>query len=129
MNQAIRDDAAIAFSIGFYRALGYGRSIEDAFKFGTNAIQLAIGDGSKNRDAIAEQMRKLVPIGEVSEAISLLISISRTYHHRYGRASIRLQVCQVIIFLRFIFLKSDHSICRLSFPSFSKLSSHLGGLL
>jgi hypothetical protein len=24
MNQAIRDDAAIAFSIGFYRALGYG---------------------------------------------------------------------------------------------------------
>ena len=34
MNQAIQDDAARAFSIGFYRALGYGRSIEDAFKFG-----------------------------------------------------------------------------------------------
>ncbi len=39
MNKEIRDDAAIAFSIGFYRALGYGRSFEDAFKFGKNAIQ------------------------------------------------------------------------------------------
>jgi hypothetical protein len=70
MKQAIRDDAAIAFSIGFYRALGYGRSIEDAFKFGTNAIQLAIGNGSKNRDAIAEEIdRKLLPIEEISETI------------------------------------------------------------
>ena len=68
MNQAIEDRAAIAFSIGFYRALGYGKSIEDAFKFGKNAIQLAIGDGSMSRDAIAEEMRKLIPIGEVSEA-------------------------------------------------------------
>ncbi|MEM9276443.1 MAG: CHAT domain-containing protein [Cyanobacteria bacterium P01_F01_bin.143] len=69
MNQAIRDDAAIAFSIGFYRALGFGRSYEDAFKFGKNAIQLAIADNAKNRDAIAEDMRKLVPIDNVSETI------------------------------------------------------------
>ncbi|MGL5939304.1 MAG: CHAT domain-containing protein [Waterburya sp.] len=62
MNQVIQDDAAIAFSIGFYRALGYGRSFEDAFKFGTNAIQLAINDGSKSRDAIKQEMRKLLPI-------------------------------------------------------------------
>ena len=67
MNQAIRDDAAIAFSIGFYRALGFGRSFEDAFKFGKNAIQLAIEDASKNRDEIAEEVRKLVPIDDVSE--------------------------------------------------------------
>ncbi|MGB5714760.1 MAG: hypothetical protein WBM44_28065, partial [Waterburya sp.] len=69
MNQAIRDDAAIAFSIGFYRALGYGKSVEDAFKFGKNAIQLAIGDDPKTREAIAEEMRKLIAVGEVSEAI------------------------------------------------------------
>ena len=68
MNQAIRDDAAIAFSIGFYRALGYGKSIEESFGFGKNAIQLAIGDDPKSREAIAEEMRKLVPIGEISEA-------------------------------------------------------------
>ncbi len=67
MNQAIRDDAAIAFSIGFYRALGYDKSIENSFGFGKNAIQLAIGDDPKSREAIAEEMRKLVPIGEVSE--------------------------------------------------------------
>ncbi|MDJ0532126.1 MAG: metallophosphoesterase [Xenococcaceae cyanobacterium MO_207.B15] len=62
MKQAIRDDAAIAFSLGFYRALGYGRSIEDAYKFGCNAIQLAIEDRSTKRDVIAEEMRKLVVV-------------------------------------------------------------------
>ena len=62
MNQAIRDDAAIAFSIGFYQALGYGKSIEDAFKFGKNAIQLTIGDESKSRDAIIEDTRKFLPM-------------------------------------------------------------------
>jgi formylglycine-generating enzyme required for sulfatase activity len=42
MQQEIRDDAAIAFAIGFYRALGKGRSIEEAYKFGRNAIQIEI---------------------------------------------------------------------------------------
>ena len=69
MNQPIRDDAAIAFSIGFYRALGYGGSFKDAFKFGKNAIQLAIGDDAMSRSAIAEEMRKLVPIDDVSETV------------------------------------------------------------
>ena len=69
MKQSIRDDAAIAFSIGFYRALGYGRSFEDAFKFGKNAIQLAIDNSSKSRDTIAEEMRKLVAIDDVSETV------------------------------------------------------------
>ncbi len=39
MNKAIGDKAAIKFSIGFYDALGGGRSFEDAYKFGCNAIQ------------------------------------------------------------------------------------------
>ncbi len=39
MNKAIGDKAAIKFSIGFYDALGGGRSVEDAYKFGCNAIQ------------------------------------------------------------------------------------------
>ncbi|MGK7916924.1 MAG: hypothetical protein AB4038_15500 [Prochloraceae cyanobacterium] len=60
--------SAIAFSIGFYRALGFGRSFEDAFKFGKNAIQLTINDSSNSRDAISEEMRKLVAIDDVSEA-------------------------------------------------------------
>jgi len=40
MNQAIGDKAAIAFAIGFYQALGGGRSIEDAYRFGCIQIQL-----------------------------------------------------------------------------------------
>lgn len=39
MSQAIRDTAAIKFSTGFYDALGAGKSIEEAYKFGCNAIQ------------------------------------------------------------------------------------------
>ncbi len=40
MNQAIGDKAAIAFAVGFYKALGAGRSFEDAYKFGRVEIQL-----------------------------------------------------------------------------------------
>ena len=41
MTKAIGDKAAIGFSIGFYDALGGGRSVEDAYRFGCNSIQLA----------------------------------------------------------------------------------------
>ncbi len=40
MNQAIGDQAAIAFAIGFYQALGAGRAIEDAYKLGCAQIRL-----------------------------------------------------------------------------------------
>lgn len=40
MNQAIGDQAAIEFAIGFYDALGAGRSIEDSFELGCTAIDL-----------------------------------------------------------------------------------------
>ena len=40
MNQAISDKAAIAFVIGFYQALGAGRTIEDAYKLGCVQIGL-----------------------------------------------------------------------------------------
>lgn len=40
MNQAIGDTAAIAFSVGFYRALGAGRTFETAYKFACVEIQL-----------------------------------------------------------------------------------------
>jgi tetratricopeptide (TPR) repeat protein len=38
MEKEIQDNAAIQFSKGFYGALGAGRSIEDAFQFGRQAI-------------------------------------------------------------------------------------------
>ncbi len=40
MNQAIGDEAAIAFAVGFYDALGAGRDVDFAFKLGCNAIQM-----------------------------------------------------------------------------------------
>jgi CHAT domain len=41
MTKAIGDRAAIEFAVGFYDALGAGRSIEDAYKLGCVAIQMA----------------------------------------------------------------------------------------
>jgi formylglycine-generating enzyme required for sulfatase activity len=40
MNKAIGDQAAIAFAVGFYDALGAGRSVEFAFKLGCAAIRM-----------------------------------------------------------------------------------------
>jgi len=41
MNQAVGDTAAREFAVGFYDALGAGKSIEIAFKFGCNSIRMA----------------------------------------------------------------------------------------
>lgn len=40
MNKAIGDKAAIAFTIGFYQALGAGRTVEGAYKLGCVQIRL-----------------------------------------------------------------------------------------
>jgi hypothetical protein len=67
MNQAIQDNAAIAFSKGFYRALGYKCSIEQAYEFGCNAIQLEISGSSTVRSVFPEQQRKIEIIGAVKD--------------------------------------------------------------
>ena len=69
MNQEIRDDAAIAFAKGFYRALGYECSIEQAYEFGKNAIQLEISGSSKMRSVTTEAQRK----AEVVDAIQKIV--------------------------------------------------------
>jgi len=40
MNDAIGDQAALSFSIGFYQALGAGKTIEEAYKLGVVQIRL-----------------------------------------------------------------------------------------
>lgn len=40
MNQAVGDKAAIVFAIGFYQALGAGRTFDDAYKLGCAQIRL-----------------------------------------------------------------------------------------
>ena len=41
MSKAIGDKAAIEFAVGFYDALGAGKSVEFAYELGCSAIQLA----------------------------------------------------------------------------------------
>lgn len=40
MTEGVNDKTAIEFAIGFYDALGAGKTFDEAFKFGKNAIQL-----------------------------------------------------------------------------------------
>jgi hypothetical protein len=65
MSREIQDNAAIAFSRGFYRALGYECSMEQAFEFGRNAIQLEISGSSRMRSVATDELRK----AEVVDAI------------------------------------------------------------
>jgi hypothetical protein len=63
MKQPLQDDSAIKFSIGFYDALGADMSIEEAFDYGVNAIELekpsariekrSLGTINKNTDQIS----------------------------------------------------------------------------
>ncbi|MGK7948289.1 MAG: SIR2 family protein [Xenococcaceae cyanobacterium] len=79
INNTIADKDAIAFSMGFYSALGYGRSFQYAYRCGCKAIEnLKNSNSFLNRDAIAEErirlapieeIRKFVPINDFSEAI------------------------------------------------------------
>ena len=41
MSNVIGDTAAIQFAVGFYDAIGAGRSYEEAFAFGRSAINLS----------------------------------------------------------------------------------------
>lgn len=66
MSHEIQDDAAIAFSKGFYLALGEGCSFDDSFEFGKNAIQLEISGSSKKMRSVSEAQRKL----EVTNAVT-----------------------------------------------------------
>ena len=63
-NRSIRDDAAIAFTKGFYLAFFNGESIERAYEFGCNRIQLDIYSN-------INQERKLVPVYSEAEGKSI----------------------------------------------------------
>ena len=76
MNDAIGDRAAIEFAVGFYDALGYDRSIPEAYEFGLAAIDLQGIDETAtpilqvrgaidkaNPDLELEEPEGLVPLG------------------------------------------------------------------
>lgn len=51
MNQAVHDDAAIAFSEGFYDAIGAGEPYEQAFAVGKNAVMGKVASSNSSRKA------------------------------------------------------------------------------
>ncbi|WP_052055668.1 CHAT domain-containing protein [Myxosarcina sp. GI1] len=58
MPQPILDRSAIAFSAGFYSALGAGNPIGKAYDFGRNCIHSEFGDLSSSRKLIAVKDKK-----------------------------------------------------------------------
>lgn len=59
MRKPIEDQDAIYFSIGFYDAIAAQRSVEDAFKFATNAIKITKTEKVRNRSLdINEKIKK-----------------------------------------------------------------------
>ena len=53
MKQAVRDDVAIAFAVGFYEGLGSGLSIEAAFEKGQQAIQAMVAPKGIDRKLVS----------------------------------------------------------------------------
>jgi hypothetical protein len=62
MREEIADDIALEFAVGFYDALGAGRSIEQAFEFGYNAIKL-LGRSDAPQPVILSNSRNQAGIG------------------------------------------------------------------
>jgi len=40
MNTSIGDESALVFAAAFYRALGFGRTVQEAFELGKNELEL-----------------------------------------------------------------------------------------
>ncbi|UCH97473.1 MAG: SIR2 family protein [Candidatus Aminicenantes bacterium] len=59
MRKEIKDKAAIEFAVGFYDALGAGRSVEEAFKFGCNAIQQVYPDLPEHLIPVLKKRKKV----------------------------------------------------------------------
>ncbi len=69
MKQAIRDDAVIVFSRGFYEALGYGKFIEDAYNLGCNAIKIQLGNLDDSSSDTSDTDRKFINRKLVSQSL------------------------------------------------------------
>ena len=62
MKRAIGDQAAITFSANFYRGIGFGRSVKEAFELGKTALML---EGIREEDTPELLVRKGVDASQV----------------------------------------------------------------
>jgi hypothetical protein len=84
MQKEINDEAAIEFAIGFYDALAAGRSVENAFKFGTNAILQRFPDISEHLIPVLikrDIINKKVPEINISPDIKTIGLAIRSFIH------------------------------------------------
>lgn len=83
MSHAVPDKAALEFAIGFYDGLGAGKSIEEAYLFGKNAIQLYGFPQhlnpvlKKKANQILDQKRKLGEITSPENAIDYMLMFAQ----------------------------------------------------
>jgi len=61
MSSSVRDLAAIAFSVGFYKAVASGRTFPEAFEFARVEIQFEVGDEYKIPTIHTPQSRYRIP--------------------------------------------------------------------
>lgn len=74
-SREILDEAAYFFAVGFYRGLGYGKSIEQCYELGCNAIELQMPNVTIRQD-VSERYRKFKVIAEnesVSEPLKIVL--------------------------------------------------------
>lgn len=63
MNKAVGDSAAIVFAASFYRAVGFGRSVQEAFDIGRTALLL---EGIPEENTPELMLRKDVNASEIT---------------------------------------------------------------
>jgi TIR domain/CHAT domain len=68
MSQEIRDDAAIAFTRGFYTALGNGEGINNAYNFGKSQVAIEISSDP----TVTADSRKLIPVDDLESEVIVL---------------------------------------------------------
>jgi len=89
MKKAIGDRAAIAFSIGFYQALGAGRSIEDSYKLGCVQIGLNNIPESLTPTLLKSENRSLFLRDKI------LISPAITFEQKHNNSPVQLPIAQL----------------------------------
>jgi len=82
MNAVVDDRALIEFAVGFYDALGAGRTVEFAFEVGCSAVELSgMGDGSipvllqkkSSNEPLPQSISTSLPLGEGGPETSVSI--------------------------------------------------------
>ena len=108
--KGIGDKGSVAFAGAFYRALGFGKSIRDAFDSAraelvltkmprTQGIELFVRDGISEKDPFPQQAHKLSSIGHLAGESSLVWKVTEERSE-----------CQITVFEASVIRKSSKRI-------------------